>query len=236
MAGWHHRLDERESGWTPGVGNGQGGLACCDSWDCKELDMTEQLNSTELKGPWAEKKRTGLFHPSVQWALVGRWGGERGRRNTSMGLDAGSWWLVAPAPGREWGRRPVSGGDWDPPQCLWNYPELLGVHLELLGATSAVSVQLWTHSRVADMAGESSVSQFWWFSSSESTALTFLSTSYFQHLCSPSVLGYLAVYALFCPMASAQYCSVPFPLITWSIDSFEKILLFQFSECEFDRW
>ena len=28
---------------TPGVGDGQGGLACCDSWDCKESDMTEQL-------------------------------------------------------------------------------------------------------------------------------------------------------------------------------------------------
>ena len=35
-------------GWTPGVGDGQGGLACCDSWGCKEWDMTEQLNWTEL--------------------------------------------------------------------------------------------------------------------------------------------------------------------------------------------
>ena len=32
MAGWHHWLDGRESGWTPGAGDGQGGLACCDSW------------------------------------------------------------------------------------------------------------------------------------------------------------------------------------------------------------
>ena len=38
-----------DSEWTPGVGDGQGGLACCDSWDCKESDMTEQLNWTELK-------------------------------------------------------------------------------------------------------------------------------------------------------------------------------------------
>ena len=30
MAGWHHRLDGRESGWASGVGDGQGGLACCD--------------------------------------------------------------------------------------------------------------------------------------------------------------------------------------------------------------
>ena len=44
MAGWHHWLDECESGWTPGVGDGQGGLACCDSWGCKESDTTERLN------------------------------------------------------------------------------------------------------------------------------------------------------------------------------------------------
>ena len=48
MAGWHHWLDGCESEWTPGVGDGQGGLACCDSWDRKELDMTERLNWTEL--------------------------------------------------------------------------------------------------------------------------------------------------------------------------------------------
>ena len=41
MAGWHHRLDGRESEWTPGVGDGQGGLACCNSWGHKESDTTE---------------------------------------------------------------------------------------------------------------------------------------------------------------------------------------------------
>ena len=50
MAGWHHRLDGREFGWTLGVGHGQGGLACCDSWGHKESDTTERLNWTELKG------------------------------------------------------------------------------------------------------------------------------------------------------------------------------------------
>ena len=44
MAGWHHGLDGRESELTPGDGDGQGGLACCDSWGRKELDMTERLN------------------------------------------------------------------------------------------------------------------------------------------------------------------------------------------------
>ena len=43
MAGWHHWLDGHESEWTPGVGDGQGGLACCDSWGRKESDTTEQL-------------------------------------------------------------------------------------------------------------------------------------------------------------------------------------------------
>jgi len=48
MAGWHYRLDAHEFEWTPGVGDGRGGLACCDSSGCKELEMTEQLNWTEL--------------------------------------------------------------------------------------------------------------------------------------------------------------------------------------------
>ena len=43
MGGWHHWLDGRESEWTPGVGDGQGGLACCDSWGHKESDTTERL-------------------------------------------------------------------------------------------------------------------------------------------------------------------------------------------------
>ena len=49
MAGWHHWLDGHESEWTPGVGDRQGGLACCSSWGHKESDTTEQLNWTELK-------------------------------------------------------------------------------------------------------------------------------------------------------------------------------------------
>ena len=49
MAGWHHRLDGREFEWTPGVGDGQGGLVCCDSWGRKESDTTEWLNWTELR-------------------------------------------------------------------------------------------------------------------------------------------------------------------------------------------
>ena len=49
MVGWHHWLNGHGFGWTPGVGDGQGGLACCSSWGYKESDMTERLNWTELK-------------------------------------------------------------------------------------------------------------------------------------------------------------------------------------------
>ena len=49
MAGRHHWLNGRESEWTPGVGDVQGGLTCCDSWGRKESDTTERLNWTEDK-------------------------------------------------------------------------------------------------------------------------------------------------------------------------------------------
>ena len=48
MAGWHHWLDGRESQWTPGVGDGQGSLACCDSWGRKESETTEWLIWSDL--------------------------------------------------------------------------------------------------------------------------------------------------------------------------------------------
>ena len=47
MVGWYHRLDGRELEQAPSIVNGQGGLACCSPWGCKQLDMTEQLNWTE---------------------------------------------------------------------------------------------------------------------------------------------------------------------------------------------
>ena len=44
VVGWYHRLDGHEFGWTLGVGDGQGGLACWGSWGHKESDTTERLN------------------------------------------------------------------------------------------------------------------------------------------------------------------------------------------------
>ena len=91
MIGWHHWLDAHESEWTPGVGDGQGGLACCGSWSrrvrhywvpelnwinlippqgCKELDTTEQL--THKEGTWLY-----LLSDSLNFKLSP---GERSRR------------------------------------------------------------------------------------------------------------------------------------------------------------
>ena len=68
MDGWHHWLNGCEFGWTPGVGSGQGGLACCNSWGRKELDTTEWLNWTGLN--W-------MFHyvyvPQLLYPLIFRW-------------------------------------------------------------------------------------------------------------------------------------------------------------------
>ena len=70
MAGWHHWLDGRESEWTPGVGDGQGGLACCHSWDHKESDTSEWLNWTKPNWVsiylyyiqlWKKRKKPSLF-------------------------------------------------------------------------------------------------------------------------------------------------------------------------------
>ena len=102
MAGWHHRLDGRESEWTPRVGDGQWGLACCNSWGHKQSNTTEQLNwlnwSTTVllpensmdRGAWWAMGSQRIGH---NWAtstdyvsfkcthvrVRGRWGKERER-------------------------------------------------------------------------------------------------------------------------------------------------------------
>ena len=70
MAGWHHQLDGRESEWTPGDGDGEGGLACCDSWGRKESDTTEWLNWTELRHieqVWSQGLLGSLSRWSMEW-------------------------------------------------------------------------------------------------------------------------------------------------------------------------
>ena len=58
--GWHHRLNRHEFERAPGVGDGQGGLACCSPWGRKQLDMTEL---TDLKNMWGHV--WVIFCPSV---------------------------------------------------------------------------------------------------------------------------------------------------------------------------
>ena len=67
MAGWHHWLNGHESQWTPGVGDGQGGLACCDSWGRKESDTTERLNWTELN--WKNTKNIELDSSAMSFCV-----------------------------------------------------------------------------------------------------------------------------------------------------------------------
>ena len=58
MVVWHHWLNEHEFEQAPGVGDGQGSLACCSPWGCKELDMTKRLN-------WAELTYEEIVSPDV---------------------------------------------------------------------------------------------------------------------------------------------------------------------------
>ena len=62
MVGWHYQLNRHEFEQAPRVGDGQGSLVCCSPWGRKELDMTEQLNRTELN-IW-------LSQFALQWKLM----------------------------------------------------------------------------------------------------------------------------------------------------------------------
>ena len=71
MAGWHHQLNGHEFGWTLEDGDGQGGLACCNSWSLKESDTTEQLSWTKLL--WMFFSCQVVFSsPAMTWTLAAR--------------------------------------------------------------------------------------------------------------------------------------------------------------------
>ena len=63
MAGWHHQLDGREFEWTPGVGDGQGGLACCNSWVAKS--RTRLSDWTDLN--WGDSEGHGSLMCCSSW-------------------------------------------------------------------------------------------------------------------------------------------------------------------------
>ena len=105
MVGWHHWLSGHEFGWTPGVGDGQGGLVCCGSWGCKESDTTERLNWTELRfstgfpGVSAVKNPPASTGDSGSTPGLGRSPGE-GNGNPlwyyclENSMDRGAWWAT----------------------------------------------------------------------------------------------------------------------------------------------
>jgi len=66
MVGWHHRLNGHGFGWTPGVGDGQGGLACCGLWGRKEWNMTAtELNCQNILKPHlVEQTHIGYINSS----------------------------------------------------------------------------------------------------------------------------------------------------------------------------
>ena len=64
MVGWHHWLDGHEFEQAPEMGDGQGSLVCYSPWGCKELDITEWLNWTELNWDYKQKLWTAIFKVS----------------------------------------------------------------------------------------------------------------------------------------------------------------------------
>ena len=78
MVGWHYQLKGHGVGWTPGVGDGQGGLECCGSWGCKESDTTERLNCT------AEEPSTGGY-----WNLLKKITHVQGQRRSCNEMAGG---------------------------------------------------------------------------------------------------------------------------------------------------
>ena len=65
MVGWHHLLSGHEFEQAPGVGDGEGSLACCSPWGRKELDTAERLNGTDRP---TEQNQEVRNKPSHIWA------------------------------------------------------------------------------------------------------------------------------------------------------------------------
>ena len=89
MVGWHHQFNGLGFGWTPGVGDGQGGLACCTSWGRKESDMTERLN-------WIQRKqcRRHEFDPWVGKIPGGGNGNPLPDSCLGNSMNRGVWWAT----------------------------------------------------------------------------------------------------------------------------------------------
>ena len=96
IAWWY--LDGRESEWTPGVGDGQGGLACCSSWDRKESDMTERLNWTELEYSYQHLFKSGFWS---HWKKLENWGWRYSNSRVQVALQLGNYNILVTSIDRE---------------------------------------------------------------------------------------------------------------------------------------
>ena len=100
MAWWHHWLDGYEFEWTLGIGDGQGGLECCDSRGRKESDTTERLNWTEMNlncniiSPWNTNVNLWILG-LVKWTM----GFPGGSVVKNLAANTGDWGLI-PGSGR----------------------------------------------------------------------------------------------------------------------------------------
>ena len=131
MAGWHHWLDGHESQWTPGVGDGQGGLACCNSWGRKESDTTERLI-------WSDSSAI-LNEHSAPHPKLGK--GQRKNRNQQFPLSQSWWWVLST---EKTGNKPT--GSLAPLTCCLTFTRIgLGplpkMPTETLGPLHQVSTQ-----------------------------------------------------------------------------------------------
>ena len=130
MAGWHHWLNGRESEWTPGVGDGQGGLACCDSWGHKESDINERLNWTELNwyGQLIYDKEIQPIHSKgdQSWVFFGR-NDAKAETPVLWPLHAKSWVI---------GKDSEAGRDWEQEEKGTTEDEMAGWHHWLDGRES----------------------------------------------------------------------------------------------------
>ena len=89
MSVWHHWFNGREFEWTPGDGDGQGGMTCCDSWGHKESDMTGQLNWSELNMYHAKKSHLSCI------SLINRQNGCSVQFSHSLVSDSATTWITA---------------------------------------------------------------------------------------------------------------------------------------------
>ena len=120
MVGWHHWLNGHEFEQSAGVGDGQGGLACCSPWGRKESNTTEQLNWTEL-----DSKEIKPVSPkgNQPWIFIGRTDSEA-KALKLQSPDANSWLT---------GKDPDAGKDWQQEEKEMREDEMVGWHHQFNG-------------------------------------------------------------------------------------------------------